>query len=661
MRKLLFLALLLASVVSAQSLRGGATSKFSYLSNHSGFPLNGLIAAWDFSEGTGLTSADLSGNGYTATLAATSASNMQAFYPKWLDGGGVALEGYVSNPTQYLSIPVLSMGSTSAITVIVAAQTLQAGLDTRLVSAANPVASYVGWQTGFGSSKYRYYSSAGGGWKSANTTVDATSCRVYGMSVSGSTGAFYLDGVPDGSISGSSTVASYATAGYNALAAQIAAGTNGGVLKGALRYVLVYNRALSPGEHWQVKNALARFIGSYIKWSNSATQVPFPPNLVTVPSNGMMTLPPMGWNSWYVTSLTTTDTQLKAQMDAMVSTGLLAAGYNIAGFTEPLPYARDSTGGATISHLFVSSPGQTCTYAHGLGLLCGWYTGPHATTCGGGVGSYGWDRQDVAAYAAAGVDEIFYDGSCTTSYAAQTALYGASATARTISQNFGQLLLASGRNIAWELSITGNSSTWWPLVGSNITRVGTDSMHTWANIDGYFTQFASLSAYQSVGHWLDPDMLVVGNGITDTEGRTQMSMYAMWSSPLIVTTDLTTATAPTLATLLNSDVISVDQDPLGLMALRVSQVACGSSTCEVWAKQMNATNKCAVAFLNRDTGAHDIATTFSAINAVVPACGTGPYTTTRDLWAHASLGTLTTSYTATAVPAHGVFMMTVAP
>ena len=214
----------------------------------------------------------------------------------------------------------------------------------------------------------------------------------------------------------------------------------------------------------------------------------------------MMTLPPMGWNSWYVTSLTTTDTQLKAQMDAMVSTGLLAAGYNIAGFTEPLPYARDSTGGATISHLFVSSPGQTCTYAHGLGLLCGWYTGPHATTCGGGVGSYGWDRQDVAAYAAAGVDEIFYDGSCTTSYAAQTALYGASATARTISQNFGQLLLASGRNIAWELSITGNSSTWWPLVGSNITRVGTDSMHTWANIDGYFTQFASLSAYQSVGY-----------------------------------------------------------------------------------------------------------------------------------------------------------------
>ena len=67
---------------------------------------------------------------------------------------------------------------------------------------------------------------------------------------------------------------------------------------------------------------------------------------------------------------------------------------------------------------------------------------------------------------------------------------------------------------------------------------------------------------------------------------------------------------------------------------------------------------CAIGMFNRDTRAHDITATFAAVAAIYPACGSGPYTSTRDLWAHSSLGTLTTSYTATAVPAHGVFMFT---
>jgi hypothetical protein len=190
-----------------------------------------------------------------------------------------------------------------------------------------------------------------------------------------------------------------------------------------------------------------------------------------------------------------------------------------------------------------------------------------------------------------------------------------------------------------------------------------------------------LEKYAGPGHFNNADKLECGvSPITDTQCQSHFSMWAMVASPLIASNNLTSMSANTKATQTNPDVIAVDQDALGKQGYRVSQVTCGATTCDVWAKQLTGTNTCAIALLNRDSSAHNITANFAAIAAVVPACGSGPYTTTYNLWGNwpscgatgtfpggtvtackTSLGTMTTSYTASSVPAYGVVMLKVAP
>jgi hypothetical protein len=63
----------------------------------------------------------------------------------------------------------------------------------------------------------------------------------------------------------------------------------------------------------------------------------------------------------------------------------------------------------------------------------------------------------------------------------------------------------------------------------------------------------------------------------------------------------------------------------------------------------------AVLLMNMDpAGAHDISTTWSALGI------SGTYNM-RDLWAHASAGSSSSGYTATAVPAWGSVMLLLTP
>ena len=85
------------------------------------------------------------------------------------------------------------------------------------------------------------------------------------------------------------------------------------------------------------------------------------------------------------------------------------------------------------------------------------------------------------------------------------------------------------------------------------------------------------------GHWNDPDMLEVGNGLNDTEGRAHFSMWAIMAAPLITGNDVSTMSTATKAILTNKEIIAVDQDPLG----KQGRVVAGSGTSqEVWSKEM---------------------------------------------------------------------------
>jgi len=70
------------------------------------------------------------------------------------------------------------------------------------------------------------------------------------------------------------------------------------------------------------------------------------------------------------------------------------------------------------------------------------------------------------------------------------------------------------------------------------------------------------------GHWNDPDMLQIGNGVlTPTEERSHFALWAFAKAPLIIGCDLTTITSDQLKILKNKALIALNQDPLGEQAV----------------------------------------------------------------------------------------------
>ena len=80
-----------------------------------------------------------------------------------------------------------------------------------------------------------------------------------------------------------------------------------------------------------------------------------------------------------------------------------------------------------------------------------------------------------------------------------------------------------------------------------------------------------LRKYAGPGHWNDPDMLEVGNGMSASEDRAHFTLWCMMAAPLILGNDITDMTPETLATITNREMIAVDQDPLGIQGLRLKK------------------------------------------------------------------------------------------
>jgi alpha-galactosidase len=106
------------------------------------------------------------------------------------------------------------------------------------------------------------------------------------------------------------------------------------------------------------------------------------------------------------------------------------------------------------------------------------------------------------------------------------------------------------------------------------------------------------------GHWNDPDYLGPDQGMTAAQFQTQFSMWAMLAAPLMISDDMRSMSAASLATVSNKQVVAIDQDPGGVQGWLVSSSANG----EVWEKPLIG-HAYAVALLNRGSSAMAISTT----------------------------------------------------
>ena len=131
------------------------------------------------------------------------------------------------------------------------------------------------------------------------------------------------------------------------------------------------------------------------------------------------------------------------------------------------------------------------------------------------------------------------------------------------------------------------------------------------------------------------------------EDRSHFGMWAILAAPLIAGNDLAKMSATTKAILTNTDVIAVNQDPLGKQGTLVAT----SGSNQVWAKKLSGTNAYAVALFNRSGSATTITVKWSDVG--LPAGSA----TVRDLYAQKDLGPSTDSYTSASIPSHGIVML----
>lgn len=384
-----------------------------------------------------------------------------------------------------------------------------------------------------------------------------------------------------------------------------------------------------------------------------------------ITGRGLALTPPLGWNSWNCWGLSVDDEKVRAAADAFVSSGLADHGWAFINIDDGWEAPERTAKGELLSNEKFPDMQKLADHVHRHGLKLGIYSSPGPLTCGGYLGSYGYEGQDAKTWAAWGIDYLKYDW-CS---------YGRIARNDTLPDLQKPYLLmrekldAVDRDIIYSLCQYGMGNVWeWGgQVGGNLWRTTGDIVDTWESMAGIGFGQAELTPYAKPGQWNDPDMLVVGqvgwgpslrqSRLTPDEQYTHISLWCLLAAPLLIGCDLSQLDDFTLNLLTNDEVLAVNQDPLGLQAMKVSE----KEGAQVWVKHLvdgslavglfyTGVNSPVDAF-NWDGGMPSRAVTVSweelGINGTYIA---------RDLWRQVNIGQFAGVFTAE-VPFHGVALV----
>ena len=387
-------------------------------------------------------------------------------------------------------------------------------------------------------------------------------------------------------------------------------------------------------------------------------------------------LSPMGWSSWNSFSNTVDSQVIVDQAKAMIATGMHKVGYQYINIDEGWWLGqRDEHGNIVVDPKAwpALAPGERAgdmsnivRYIHGLGLKAGIYTDAGRDGCGTfspdlgpgypNEGSEGHYQHDFLQFAKWGFDYVKVDWCGGNKENLDPAVQYAE-----IARAIARAEAITGHRLYYSICNWGKQSpwTWAPNVGgvtADIWRTSGDIVApivagsknagrraSFKKMLSNFDQGIHPEA-QHTGFYNDPDMMVIGMpGLTDAENRVHMSLWAISGAPLLVGADLTQLSDATLATLTNPAVIAIDQDALGLQAVKVREEVGGL---EVWSKRLSKPGERAVLLLNRADEASSIVV--SPITVSWKDLGlAGSSATVSDPWAGKDLGSFDEHYTAT--------------
>jgi len=370
--------------------------------------------------------------------------------------------------------------------------------------------------------------------------------------------------------------------------------------------------------------------------------------------------PPMGWNSWNIFQTNINEPLLKSMVDAYVTSGMKDAGYTYFVLDDGwMGMERDANGQLIADpKKFPNGMKAFADYVHSRGLKFGIYNCAGTKTCAGYPGTRGHEYEDARLYASWGVDYLKFDW-----------CYAEGENAKEAYKTMSVALKASGRPIVFSLCEWGSNRPWlWAKDDGQLWRSTGDigpyfaesqSKNGWKPLSvlNILDRQDSIRQYAGPGHWNDPDMLEVGNGMTYNEDKSHFSLWCMLAAPLMSGNNLHTMSPQTTGILTNKDAIAIDQDPLGMECFKYKMSA---DSVETLVRPL-ANGDLAVCFLNRMDKPQSISFDWAAnaINDATSKTNVDFAQSTyklHDLWSKKDIGTTKKPLKQT-IAAHDVVML----
>lgn len=404
--------------------------------------------------------------------------------------------------------------------------------------------------------------------------------------------------------------------------------------------------------------------------------------------------PPLGWNSWNCWGDDVSQEKTLAAARAFVEKGLIQHGWAYINIDDGWQGMRGGAYNAIQPNRKFPDMKGLVDQIHAMGLKAGIYSTPWRGAYSGHIGSssdnedgsydwikagncddtfeypkdrknchrkdhyafgkYSFIKQDVRQWSDWGIDYLKYDWNPVRVPEIKT-MYEA--------------LQAAPRDIVFSLSngIYFNWAAEYPAI-ANLWRTSGDIIDTWDSVKGIgfnrgkWGTVAALgndkwAPYVGPGHYIDPDMLVVGHvgwgkphptRLTPDEQCAHVSLWCLLSAPLILGCDPGKLDDFTVSLLTNDEVLDVDQDPLCKQAVMIA----GSDQRPVYAKPLE-DGSWAVGLFNLGSVEDTVTVRWSDLRLAGKQV-------VRDLWRQKDVGTYEDHFPVKVAP-HGVALVRVAP
>lgn len=418
-------------------------------------------------------------------------------------------------------------------------------------------------------------------------------------------------------------------------------------------------------------------------------------------TNGAAQTPLMGWSSWSFLRSSPTEAKIKAQAQAMSSSGLVNAGYKYINlddfwYLDPASTVDGNGRWVTDTNKFPDGMANLGSYIHSLGEKFGMYLTPGIPVAAYNqntpIAGTSYHARDIVSNTSSTETNYNYGGgrmyyidyaknptaaqAFLNSWADELAGYGidyvkidgiaandGDTEAVADVQHWSQALNQSGRTIHLELSNSldlSSTASWeqyangWRIDGDIECYCGNNSsfpLTNWNNVSGRFDDVVPWIGVGGTGGWNDLDSIEVGNGSNDgltlDERKTQLTLWAIENSNLTLGVDLTSLDSTDVGLLTNSEVLAVDQS--GHPARAVDR----TTPYQAW-YAANGDGSYTVALFNTSGATATVGVNWADIGF------TGSAATVHDDWSHSNLGTFTGGYSAS-IPSHGTSLLKVVP